>query len=140
MFLFSKSEDKCSFALKQAAREAFDTKLDQFNTVKNILKAYTSNKECSVQEAVYNIFPELHLRRFFPEVQFVNTILPEERSKILQTEGQLSSLPEDRNDFFKRNNIDLYLARSSVLFCDGKHSILDSFCFAEFTAYYSLMY
>ena len=70
----------------------------------------------------------------------MNTILPEERSKILQTEGQLSSLPEDRNDFFKRNNIDLYLARSSVLFCDGKHSILDSFCFAEFTAYYSLMY
>ena len=28
---FSKSEDKCSFAMKQAAREAFDTKLDQFN-------------------------------------------------------------------------------------------------------------
>ena len=35
--------------MKQAAREAFDTKLDQSNTMKNILKAYTSNRECSVQ-------------------------------------------------------------------------------------------
>ena len=70
---FSKSEDKCSFAMKQAAQEAFDAKLDQFNTMKNILKAYTSNRECSVQEAVYHILPELHLRRVFPGVQFVNT-------------------------------------------------------------------
>ena len=30
---FSKSEDKCSFAMKQAARETFDTKLDQFNNI-----------------------------------------------------------------------------------------------------------
>ena len=37
---FSKSEDKCSFDMKQAAHEAFDTKLDQFNTMKNILKTY----------------------------------------------------------------------------------------------------
>ena len=125
---FSKSEDKCSFAMKQAAREA--RKLDQFNTMKNILKAYTSNRECSVQEAVYHIFPELHLRRVFPGVQFVNTALPEGRSKIIQTEGQLSSLPEDSNNFFKRNNIDRYLPRSPVPFCDGKHGILDSFCFA----------
>ena len=130
---FSKSEDKCSFAMKQAAREA--RKLDQFNTMKNILKAYTSNRECSVQEAVYNILPELHLRRVFPGVQFVNTNLPEEHSKILQTQDQLSYLPEDSDDIFKRNNIDRYLARPSVSFCDGKYSILDSFCFAEFTAY-----
>ena len=88
MFLFSKSEEKCPFAMKQAGREAFGTKLDQFNTMKNILKAYTSNRECSVQEAVYHILPELHLRRVFPVVQFVNTNLPEESSKILQTEEQ----------------------------------------------------
>ena len=72
--------------MKKAAREAFDTKLDQFNTLKNILKAYTSNRECSVQDAVFHIFPELYLRRVFPGVQSVNTNLPEERSKILQTE------------------------------------------------------
>ena len=31
---FSKSKDKCSFAMNQAAQEAFDAKLDQFNTMK----------------------------------------------------------------------------------------------------------
>ena len=48
-------------------------------------------------------------------------------------------MPEDSTDVFKRNNIDHYLARPSVSFCDEKSSILDSFCFAEFTAYYSLI-
>ena len=104
------------------------------------MKSYTSNRECSVQEAVYHILQELHLRRVFPGVQFVNTNLPEEHSKILQTQDQLSSLPEDSADIFKRNNIDRYLARPSVSFCDGKYSILDSFCFAEFAAFYSLIY
>ena len=137
---FSKPEKKFSFAMKKAAREAFDTKLDQFNTMKNILKAYASNREYSVQEAVYHILPELYLRRIFPRVQLVKTNLPEERSKMLQTEEQLSSLPEDSTDFFKKKNIDRYLARPSVSFCDEKYSITDSFCFAEFTAYYSPMY
>ena len=131
----SKSEDKYSFAMKQTAREAFDTKLDQSHAIKNVLKAYTSNRECSVQEAVYHILPKLHLRNVFPAMQFVNANLPEEGSKILQTEERLSSLPEDSTDIFNRNNIDRYPARSSVSFCDGKYSILDSFCFAEFTAY-----
>ena len=49
-------------------------------------------------------------------------------------------MPGDRTDTFKRNNIDRYLARPSVSFCDEKYSILDSFCFTEFTAYYSLIY
>ena len=67
---------------------------------------------------------EVHLRRVFPRVQFVNTNLPEERSKILQTEEQLSSLPED---IFKRNSIGCYVARLSVSFLDGKYNTLDGF-------------
>ena len=74
---FSKSEDKYSFVMKLAAQEAFDTKLYLFNTMKNTLKADTSNRESSIKEAVYHILPELHLRRGFPGVQFVNTNLPE---------------------------------------------------------------
>ena len=118
---FSKSEDKCSFAMKQVAQEAFEAKLDQFNTMKNIYKAYTSNRECSAQE---------DLRRVFPVVQFVNTNLPEERSNVLLAEKQISFLPEDSTNIFRRNSIDRYIARPSVSFCDGLYSILDSFCFA----------
>ena len=39
---FSKTEDHCSLATKQAAKEA----------LKTITKAYLSNRECSVQESV----------------------------------------------------------------------------------------
>ena len=39
-----------------------------------------------VQEAVYDIMPELHLRKVFPGVLFMNTNLLEECSKTLQTE------------------------------------------------------
>ena len=60
---FSKSEDQCSAAMKQAAKEALDNELDHFGTMKNILQTYTSKQECSVQEAVYHVLPELHLRR-----------------------------------------------------------------------------
>ena len=103
------------------------------------MKASASNTECSFQEAVYHILSELHLRRVFPGVQLSIPNLPEERSKMLQTEKQLSSIPEN-STIFKRNNIDHYLARPSVSFCDGNYSILDSFCFAKFTAYYGLIY
>ena len=60
---FSKSEDKCPFAIKQAAREAFDNKLDQFNTMKNILKACRMFRS----GGCYHILPELHVRRVFLE-------------------------------------------------------------------------
>ena len=47
--------------MKHAAQEAFHTKVDQFNT----LKAYTSNRECFFQEAVYHILLELQPRKVF---------------------------------------------------------------------------
>ena len=71
--------------MKQTVQEAFDTKLDQFNIMKNIWKDYTNSRECSVHGAVYHILPELHERRVFSGVQFVNTNLLIERSKVLLT-------------------------------------------------------
>ena len=61
---FSRSEDQCSAAMK----EALDNELSHFDTMKNILQAYTSKRECSVQEAVYHVLPELHFRRVFPSI------------------------------------------------------------------------
>ena len=104
---FSKSEDQCSAAMKQAAKEALDNELDHFGTMKNILQTYTSKRECSVQEAVYQVLPELHLRRVFPSVYFVNKHLPEERSKILRTEEELKNLPDNSTNIFKRNTLDI---------------------------------
>ena len=66
--------------MKQAAKEAFENNMHHHHdTLKTIAKAYLSNRECSVQEAVYLILTEFKLQRIFPAVHFVNTNLPEER-------------------------------------------------------------
>ena len=55
--------------MKQAAKEAFENNIHHHHdTMKTIAKAYLSNRECSVLEAVYHILPELKLRRIFPAV------------------------------------------------------------------------
>ena len=75
---FSKTEDQCSQAMKQAAmKEALQNNIYHHDSMKAIARAYLSNQECSVQEAVNHIFPELRPRRIFPVVCFVNIILEE---------------------------------------------------------------
>ena len=79
----SEFEDKSSFSLKEAVWETFNTKLDQFNTMRNILKVCASNRGMFRSGGCYHTLPELDLRRVFPGVQFINTDLPDERWKIL---------------------------------------------------------
>ena len=90
---FSKTEDQRSQATKQAAKKALENNMHHHDTMKTIAKVYLSNlsnRECSVQEAVYHVLPELKLRRIFPAVYFVNTNLPEERVQVLHSEEKLS--------------------------------------------------
>ena len=69
---------------------------------------------------------------------FVNFNLPEERFQVLLSEKELSRLPDDRPNIFKRSNIDRYMERPSATFCNGKYRILNNFCYAEFLTYYTL--
>ena len=68
---------------------------------------------------------------------FVNTNVLEDRSRILLSEEEIEKLPDDSKDIFERN-IDRYINRSNRSFCGGKYSVLDSFCFSEFVAHYTL--
>ena len=52
--------------------------------MKAIAKAYITKRECSVQEAVYLIMPELWLRKLFPRVIFLNSNLPEKWFRIFK--------------------------------------------------------
>ena len=63
---FSNAENETSQAMKQAA------------------KAYSKKRECSVQEAVYLLMPELWLRKTFPKVIFLNNNVPEKRYKMFR--------------------------------------------------------
>ena len=67
---FSKSEDESSEAMQQAAKEASKLNLNAFEQMKSISKAYSTKRECSVQEAVYHVMPELWLRKTLPGVIF----------------------------------------------------------------------
>ena len=94
--------------MKKAAKDVLKSKMHHHDTMKIIAKIYLSNRECSVKEAVYHIFPELKLRRIFPAVCFVNTNLPEERIQLLLSEKRLSELQDDSQ------NIGRYMERSNA--------------------------
>ena len=55
----SKQEDECSQAMKQAVTEAVENNLANYQQMKSAAHAYSSKRECSVQESVYQILPEL---------------------------------------------------------------------------------
>ena len=102
--------------------------------MKTIARAQLNNRQCSVQEVMYNILTELKLRRIFPTVYFVNANPPEEGVHVLFSEEELSELQDNSSNIFKNSNIDSYIERPSTTFCNEKYSILDDFCYAEFLA------
>jgi len=101
-----------------------------------LAKAYSNNRECSIQEAVYQLMSELWLRKGYPVVSFVNTNLSGERFHILKSEKELTELPEDSENVFKINVLDRY--RPNETFLSGKFKILNDLCFAQFCANYQL--
>ena len=80
---FSKTEDRCSVARKQAAKEAFENNMHHRDTMKTIAKACLSNREYSLKETVHHILPEWKLRSIFSAVYFVNTKPREEGVQVL---------------------------------------------------------
>ena len=121
---FSKTEDQCSQAMKQAAKEAFENNMHHHDTMKTIAKAYLSSRECSVQEAVCHILSELKLRRIFPAMYFVNTNLPKERVQILLLERERSELRGDSPNILKKSNIKRYMERPNAAFCYAEYKRL----------------
>ena len=53
---FTKYEDECSHAMKQAVQDAFEKKFDNYNQIKLIAHSFINRTECSVQECVYMFY------------------------------------------------------------------------------------
>ena len=96
---FSKTQDQCSQAMKQAAKEALEDNMHHHDTM--IAKSYLSNCECSVQESVYHNLTELKLRRIFPAVYIINISLLEEIFQVLLSEKELTKLRDDSSRFLE---------------------------------------
>ena len=131
----SKCQDECSQAMSQAVKDAFEVSLDNYRKMKSVASAYINKRGCSI-ECVYHILVDQWLLKTFLGVIFTNSNLPEKRYRICRDEKDISELPEDSGDIFKRNMIDRYIDRPSITFSSGKYAILDSFYFAEFLRYY----
>ena len=100
--------------------------------MKAIAKGYITNRECSVEEAVYLIMRELWLRKIFPQVIFLNSNLPEKRFRIFKKKAEIYELPGDSSDIFQRNMLDHYLDRSNKNFKYSEYKSIDQLCFAGF--------
>ena len=135
----SKTEDSCTRAMSQALTESLSNKKNSYEQMHAIAHAYSTNRECSVQEAVYHILPELWLRKTFPGVIFLNSNIPDRRYKFFRSKQEIAELPEDSTDLFKQNMIDRYIDRPNMTFAKGKYAVLDKFCFAEFLRYYYII-
>ncbi|XP_057292445.1 uncharacterized protein LOC130621150 [Hydractinia symbiolongicarpus] len=133
---FSKSENESSLAMKKAAEESENLNLP--DRMRKLALAFLSHRQCSLQEAVYQVLPELWLRKCFPGIVFANTNLPDKRYRVCKSEEELEELPPDSTDVFKRNSLDRYMDRPNVTFKRGQYYMINNLCFAEFLAYYVL--
>ena len=71
---FSKTETESSLAMKKASEESENLNLSFQDKMKELVLAFLSHRQCSLQEAVYQVMPELWLRKCFPGIVFANTI------------------------------------------------------------------
>ena len=86
--------------MNEAFNEAMTSKLTSYDQMKSIARAYSLKRECSVQEAVYHIMPELWLRKTFPAMVFANTNISENRSRVCFDEREIKDLSENPTDIF----------------------------------------
>ena len=133
-----KSEDECSLAMKEAVEDAFEKKLNNYNQMKLIAYSNINRRECSVQEYVNHVLSGQWVRKPFPGVVFGNSNVPGKRFRVRLREAEISDLPEESKEIFKRKVMDRYIDGPNANYVNGKCAVLDSMCFAEFRRYYYL--
>ena len=112
-----KSEDKTSEAMKQAAREAYESGKPVCERMKSVARVYRTHREISVQEAVAIALPDLQLRKTCPTVVFfpITTCL-KKRYGIGRSEEEILNITANSKDFVKRNMLDRYIDRPDKIF------------------------
>ena len=103
------------FSYETSCKRSIWKLLNYVQTLQEIAHANVNKRECSVQEAVYHVLHELHLRKMFPGVCFANSNIPGNFVKILKSEAELNMLPGHSTDVFKQNNVDHYINRPNKI-------------------------
>ena len=117
--------------MKQALKESLEKDAGSYKQMKSAAHAYSSKRECSLQETVYQVMPELWLKKVFPGVLYANSNIPEKRVKMMLSKKEISQLPKDCTDTYKRNMVNRYMIRL-------KDSIFEHLFYALFIKRYQL--
>ena len=107
---FSKSESEISEALTLAERDIKHQNINVRDAMKKVACSLISTRHSQYkkQEAVYNILPELWLRKL-SDILLINKNLQENRIRMLQSKEELEVLSDDSTNVFKQNIIDKYM-------------------------------
>ena len=79
--------------------------------MKSVVHPYVLKRECSLQQAVDQIIPELWWRKVFPEVLYVHSNIPENRVRRILSKKEIAELTEDSTDIYKRNMVNGFMVR-----------------------------
>ena len=97
------------------------------------MKKIAYSRQLSVQEAVYNVLPELWLRKCSPGISFINTNLPNNRISMIKSKEELELLPDNSAGIFNKSIIiDRYMDPPTC----GKFASLKTVCLAQFASLY----
>ena len=69
--------------------------------MKVVARAYSSNRECSLQEVVHHYLPKLWIQKVFLGVTFANTDIPEKRFIVLRSQKDIGDSPDESKNIFK---------------------------------------
>ena len=107
---FSRSESEISEALTLAERDIKHKNINVRDAMKKVACSLISarHSQYKKQEAVYNILPELWLRKL-SGILLINKNLQENRIRMLQSKEELEVLSDDSTNVFKQNIIDKYM-------------------------------
>ena len=102
----NKEEDECSQTMKQAFKESLKSGAGKwsYEQIKSVAYTYALKCERSLQEAVYQVMPELWLQNAFPGVLFANSNIPEKPIWMMLSKKELSKLPEYSPDVYKKKH------------------------------------
>ena len=99
--------------------------------MKSVAHADVSKCECSLQEAVYQVMPEIWLRKVSPGVLYANSNIPEKRVRMILCKIEIFESPEDSTDIYKRNMVSRHLIKPH-------EEMFEHLCYALFIKRYQL--
>ena len=70
-------------------------------------------KKLQIHVVVYNISPEMWLKKCCPAISFINTNLPEKRIRMSISKEKIELMPKNSTDIFKKSKINIYMDRST---------------------------